>query len=209
LYISDLVRHFRFVQSRTLIDFFETELSKEVKSIYLDPDSPRSRKRWWAEYARQSLRYAFFLRYYASFEGHLKGLCEYRAKVENLPLELSDIRDRDFPRQLNKYLTRVAKSRPLDTHPLWLDVLAYSWVRNTIIHYDGMVPDERSLEQPVKRLLARRSAGLRIVKGKIKLTRRFCYRATRVMGKFFYYIVEYNHGNEPRLSAQIDPPINQ
>jgi hypothetical protein len=190
LYVDDLVRHFRFVNSQSLVDFFESLLTKEVNLIRANSDSPKSRKRWWADQARQSLRYAFFLRYYASFESHLKGICDHRAEIEALPLRLSDINGNGFPRQLDKYLTRIAKCRPLHEHPLWNDVLAYTWVRNTIIHKDGMVLDERSLEQPVKRLLARSSAGLSLAKGKIRLSRRFCYRATRVMAKFFYDVIQ-------------------
>ena len=199
LYLDDLVRHFRFVNSQTLVDFFESLLAKEINFIRKNSESPKSRKKWWADQARQSLRYAFFLRYYASFESHLKGMCEQRAKREALPLRLSDINGNGFPRQLDKYLTRVAKCRPLHEHPLWEDVLAYTWVRNSIIHNDGIVLDERSLEQPVKRLLARKSAGLSLAKGKIRLSRRFCYRATRVMARFFYYAIEDHEISKPAI----------
>jgi len=208
LYADDLVRHFRFVNSQGLVDFFESLLTKEVNFIRTNSDSPTSRKRWWADQARQSLRYAFFLRYYSSFESPLKGMCDHRAEIESLPLRLSDINANGFPRQLNKYLTRIAKCQPLHEHPLWDDVLAYTWVRNTIIHNDGIVIDERSLEQPVKRLLTRPSAGLSLAKGKIRLGRRFCYRATRVMAKFFYHIIQdHQLQDQPTTTGRRGSPL--
>ena len=66
-------------------------------------------------------------------------------------MRLWDISGNGFLRQVNKYLTHVVKRRPLDTQPLWKDVLAYSWVRHTIIHNDGKVLDEKALEQPCER----------------------------------------------------------
>jgi hypothetical protein len=124
VYLEELVRHIEFVSSKRLIDFFETQVSKEVEAIRSSAN-PKPRRMRWATETRQSLRYAFFLRYYASFEGHLKGVCDYRARREALPVQLSDVNGRGFLQQVNKYLTQIAKRCPLDVHPLWSDVLAY------------------------------------------------------------------------------------
>lgn len=190
MYLEELVRHVEFVSSKRFIDYFESQISKEIDAIRSGASPKSVRTSSWVVETQQSLRYAFFLRYYASFESHLKGLCEYRAKEEALPVELSDINARGFLQQVNKYLTRIADSRPLDAHPLWSDVLAYNWVRNTIIHNDGQVRDPKALEQFVKRLLARPSAGLSIRKGEIVMRRAFCYRAISVMERFLFYVIE-------------------
>lgn len=132
-----------------------------------------------------------FLRYYASFEGHLRGIREYRAEREALPLRLSDIYSRKgFLQQVNKYLTHVAKCRPpLAMNPLWGDVVAYAWVRNNIVHNDGQVGAEKP-EQFVKLLLARPSAGLSLRNGRIVVKKAFCYRAISVMGRFLSHAIE-------------------
>jgi hypothetical protein len=189
VYLEELFRHIEFVSSKRFIDFFETQVSKEVEAIRSSAN-PKSRKMKWATETRQSLRYAFFLRYYASFESHLKGVCDYRAKKETLPVQLSDINGRGFLQQVNKYLTQIAKRSPLDVHPLWSDVLAYNWVRNAIIHNDGQVRDPKAVDQFVKRLLARPTAGLSITKERIVVRRAFCYRAISVMERFLFYVIE-------------------
>jgi hypothetical protein len=65
-----------------------------------------------------------------------------------------------------------------------------TWVRNTIIHNDGQVRDQNAVDQFVKRLLARPTAGLSISEGKIIVGRAFCYRAVSVMERFLFYVIE-------------------
>jgi hypothetical protein len=187
-YVDDLLRQISFVYSRDFVKFFEDQVRREVKFIRSTAKSKANKKEKerWVNHAKQALRFAFFLRYYASFESHLKERCEDLAKKESLALRLGDIKGDGFLNQVNKYLSRVAKRSPLDKHPLWNDVLAYAWVRNTIIHNDGQVPDPKSVKQFVKELMKRRSAGLTIRKSRISMNRRFCYRAVSAMGRFLY-----------------------
>jgi hypothetical protein len=138
----------------------------------------------WSDEARQSLRYAFFLRYYASFESRLKFICDRFAEAESLPLRFSDINGKDFLNRVNKYLTRVVNCAPLGKHPLWDDARSYAWIRNTIIHNNGQAVDRGSIPQYVHRQLKQPSAGLTLsATGVIRMRRRFCYRAVRQMAQ--------------------------
>jgi hypothetical protein len=145
----------------------------------------------WSEEARQGLRYAFFLRYYASFESHLKIICDRFAKAESLGSRLSDIEGGNFLQKVNKYLTRVVNCDALDEHPLWADVLTYSWIRNAIIHSDGRVRDGVNIPQHVERQMGRRATGLSLnSEGRIVLKRRFCYRSVTHMAQFLLDVYE-------------------
>jgi hypothetical protein len=125
-YVDDLLRQISFVYSRDFVNFFEDQVRREVKFIRSTAKSKANKKEKerWVNHAKQALRFAFFLRYYASFESHLKERCEDLAKKESLALRLGDIKGDGFLNQVNKYLSRVAKRSPLDKHPLWNDVLA-------------------------------------------------------------------------------------
>ena len=183
MYIDDLLLYLRLVYSRCFFDLFESQITSQIKLIRSSPVSGFDKKMW-CEEARQSLRYAFFLRYYASFETNLKVICERFAKTESLSLQLSDMSGENFLQKVNKYLTRVVNCKPLDRHPMWNDVLSYSWIRNTIIHNDGQVRDRGSIPQYVALQFKQLSPGLTISPtGTIRLGRRFCYRAVRRMAK--------------------------
>lgn len=136
LHVDDLIIYLKIVYSRRFIDRFESQITSEIKLLQSSKAS-RFEKGMWSKEARQSLRYALFLRYYASFESHLKAICERFAQTGSLPLRLSDVSGDNFLNKANKYLTRVARCEPLDKHRLWNDVPAYSWIRNAIIHNDG------------------------------------------------------------------------
>src|SRR5437660_8629002 len=102
VHIDDLVRYWRLVYSRHFFDLFESQITSQIELIRLSPASGFDKKMW-SEDARQSLRYAFFLRYYASFESHLKAICERFAKAESLSLRVSDISGDNFLSKVNKY----------------------------------------------------------------------------------------------------------
>jgi len=158
VHVDDLVLYLQIVYSRRFIDQFESQITSQIKLLRAS-NAPGFDKKMWSREARQSLRYAFFLRYYASFESHLKVICERCAQEESLPLRLSDISGENFLNKANKYLTRLAKREPLNNHSLWDDVLAYSWIRNAIIHNDGRVFDQSSIPQYVVRQLRRSHPG--------------------------------------------------
>lgn len=99
-------------------------------------------------------------------------------------MHLSDINADNFLKKVNKYLTRVVKCEAPANHPLWLDVLSYSWIRNIIIHNDGRVSEQDKIPPPVLRQVKQSSAGLGISHGRIIMKRRFCYRAVRHMAQF-------------------------
>ena len=159
MHIDDLVLYLRLVYSRRFFDLFESQITSQVKLIGLGRGSGFDKKMW-SEEARQSLRYAFFLRYYASFESHLKTICERFASKGSLSLRLSDIKGDNFLNQVNKYLTKVVNCAALDQHPLWADVLSYSWIRNVIIHNNGQVSKSDKIPQHVARQLRDPAAGL-------------------------------------------------
>lgn len=190
MHLDDFILYHRLVYSRRFFDLFESQITSQIKLIRSSRASGFDKKMW-SEDARQSLRYAFFLRYYASFESHLKVICERFAKSESLPLRLSDISGENFLNKVNKYLTRVVNCAALDKHPLWNDVLSYSWIRNAIIHNDGQVLERGNIPQYVARQLRQRSAGLSLSpKGTIRLGRRFCFRAVRRMAQFLLDVYE-------------------
>jgi hypothetical protein len=183
-HVDDLILYLRIVYSRRFIDRFESQITAEIKQLRLS-NASRLDRRMWSEEARRSLRYALFLRYYASFESHLKVVCERFAHSRSLPLRLSDVNGDNFLNKTNKYLTRVARCEPLDKHPLWNDLVAYSWIRNAIIHNDGRLLDPNSIPQHVARQLKQPSAALALSpEGQIKMKRRFCYRAVKQMAQF-------------------------
>jgi hypothetical protein len=184
IYVDDLVLYLRIVYSRRFIDLFESQITSQIK-LLRSSQAPGVNKRIWSKEARQSLRYAFFLRYYASFEKHLKVICERFAEKESLPSRLTHIKRGRFLDRANEYLTRVVKCEALDKHPLWEDVLAYSWIRNAIIHDDGWVSNLAQVPPEVTRQLRMPSAALRLSpKGSITMQRRFCYRAVKNMAQF-------------------------
>ena len=189
MHIEDLALYFRLVHSRGFIDVLETEISQQIKVI--KASSARGfEKRMWSIEARRSFRYAFFLRYYASFETHLKAICDRFAETDMLELRLSDISGDNILKRANKYLTRVVGCNAIDRHPLWEHVLAYMWVRNTIVHNDGFVSDLGSIPQFVKRQLTQPSSGLTLRWNRINMRRRFCYRAIRNMAQFLVDIYD-------------------
>jgi len=154
-----------------------------------------------SEEARQSIRYAFFLRHYASFESYLKLMCERFAKDRALPLRLSDISADNFLNKANKYLSRVVNCEPLDKHPLWNDVLSYSFIRNAIVHNDGRVLDQNKIPQYVVRQFRQPSAGVSLrPNGTIMLKRRFCYRAVSRMAQFLLDV--YGRQKEGKLKGR-------
>ena len=184
VHVDDVVIYIRIVYSRRFIDQFESQITSQMKLLRVS-DASGFDKKMWSREARQSLRYAFFLRYYASFESHLKVICDRFAATRSLPLRLSDISGDNFLNKVNKYLTRVAECEPLDKHPLWGDVLAYLWIRNAIIHSDGRVLNRDSVPQVAARQLHQSSPVWRLSsKGNIRMRRRFCYRAVRHMAQF-------------------------
>jgi hypothetical protein len=185
MHVDDLVLYLKLVYSRRFFDLFEAQITSQMKLIRSSSASGFD-KRMWSDEARQSLRYAFFLRYYASFESHLKVICDRFAETESLSLRLSDISGENFLNRVNKYLSRVVDCAALDKHVLWNDVLAYSWIRNAIIHNNGRVLHRGSIPQFVVRQLRQSSAGLSLspAEGTIRLKRRFCYRAVRQMAQF-------------------------
>ncbi len=184
VHVDDLILYLRLVYSRRFFDLFESQITSQIKLIR-SSQVPGFDKKMWSEEARQSLRYAFFLRYYASFESHLKVICERFAEKGSLSLRLSDISGDNFLNKVNKYLNRVVKCEALDSHPLWGDILSYLWIRNAIVHNDGRVLNQGSIPQYVGRQLRQSSAGLGLSpKGTITMKRRFCYRAVRHMAQF-------------------------
>jgi len=192
MHVDDLILYLRLVYSRRFIDLFESQITSQIKLIR-SSHVPGFDKKMWSEEARQSLRYAFFLRYYASFEGHLKVICERFAEEGALSLRLSDVSGDNFLKKVNKYLTRVVKCEALDKHPLWGDVLSYLWIRNAIVHNDGRVPDQDSIPQYVMRQIRQSSTGLGLSpKGTIRMRRRFCYRAVSHMAQFLLNV----HGSK-------------
>jgi len=183
-HVDDLIVYLRLVYSRHFFDLFEGQITSQIKIIRASQASGRDKKMW-SEEARQSLRYAFFLRYYASFESHLTLICDRLAQNDSLTLRLKDINGDHFLNRVNKYLTRVANRDSLDTHPLWKDVLSYTFIRNAIIHNDGRVLEPKSIPQHVAQVFQQPSAGISLKpNGTILLKRRFCYRAVRQMAQF-------------------------
>jgi hypothetical protein len=173
--LTDLVKHLEFISSRRFIDVFEAQITSQIKLI----SSQGRRATWWSDDVRQHLRYALFLRYYASFEKYLKVICDRFAETDSLQLRLSDISGDNFLNRVNKYLTRVVNCEALDKHPLWLDLLSYLWIRNQLVHNDGEV-HESNIPQYVKRQLTCNAAGLSMrADRRIRFKRRFCYRAIR------------------------------
>jgi hypothetical protein len=190
MHIDDLFVYLRLVYSRRFFDLYESQITSQIKLIRSGTGSGFDKKMW-SEEARQGLRYAFFLRYYASFESHLKTICDRFAKTESLSLRLSDVAGTNFLERVNKYLTRVVECVALDKHPLWADVLSYSWIRNAIIHSDGEVRDGGNTPQYVDRQIRQPAAGLSVNgQGRIVLKRRFCYRAVRHMAQFLLDVYE-------------------
>jgi len=118
MHVEDLVLYLKLVYSRQFLDLFESQITSQIRLIRKSSAEPFD-KRMWAQEARHSLRYAFLLRYYASFERHLTRICDRFAETEGLPLRLSDIKGDSFLHGANKYLARVVKCAPLDKHPLW------------------------------------------------------------------------------------------
>ena len=183
--VTDLVAHFKLISSRRFIDLFEDNITTQVKVLR----QQKIRATWWSDEVRQHLRYALFLRYYASFERYLKAVCDRYANENSLALRLSDIKSEEgFLKQVDKYLTWVVKCEPLNKHKLWLELLAYSWIRNQIVHRDGDIKDLK-IPQYVQQLSRHRASGFTISKGHtIRFKRRFCYRSISRMAGFFLYV---------------------
>ena len=188
--LDDFVVYFYFRDAHRLVDLFESQITAELAAIRSDsyPAAAKNTRRWCDE-ARQSLRCAFFLRYYALFEGQLKLMCDRFADRNSETLRLSDIRGVGFLEQVNKYLTKVVKCAPLENHRLWNDTRAYVWLRNEIVHGGGRIPLSGGLPQFVNGLLRQRSAGISLSKRRtVILKRHFCYRAIRRMGRLIFDI---------------------
>jgi len=184
MHVDDLVMYLRLAYSRRFFDLFESQITAQVRLIESHKDISGFDRKMWSEEARQSLRFALFLRYYAAFENQLRIICDRFAENESLPLRLSDVSGDNFLKRVNKYLTKVVGCDAIDKHPLWIDVLSYSWIRNTIIHNDGKVLDMTSIPQHVLRQ-TKPTAGLKITPGgNVKFGRRFCYSAVRRMARF-------------------------
>src|ERR1035437_5670514 len=99
-HVEDLVVAVRLEYSRRFIDLFEAQITAQTKLIRASAASQFD-KSMWSKEARQSLRYAFFLRYYASFENRLKVICERFTELQSLPLRLSDIAGENFLNKAN------------------------------------------------------------------------------------------------------------
>lgn len=185
MFIDDLFVKMRLEYSRRFLDIFESQITSQIGIIRSLPLSGFEKKMW-TEEARRTLRYAFFLRYYASFESHLKTICDRFADSDSLPLRLSDVRGDDFLSRVNKYTTHIVGCEALDKHQYWLDIRGYYWIRNTIIHGDGRVNKGGKLPQYiVTRQLELPAAGFGMSKsGAVQMKRRFCYRAVARMGQF-------------------------
>jgi len=198
IHLDDLIVYSRLVYSRRFFDLFASQITSQIKLIRSSQASVAGKKMW-CEEARQSLRYAFFLRYYASFESHLKAISERFAQEESQAVRLSDMSGDNFLNKANKYLSRVVKCEPLATHPLWNDVLGYSFIRNAIVHNDGRVLDRNSIPQHVVQQFRQPSAGIGLrPNGTIMLKRQFCYRAVRQMAQFLLDV----YGRKKELSKE-------
>lgn len=181
---DDLVLYFRLIYSRRFLDLLESQITSQIKVIR-SSSADLFAKRMWSEEARRSLRYAFFLRYCAIFERHLTSICDRFAAEQSLPLKLSDIKGDSFLLIANKYLGRVVNCEPLEKHRLWNDVRAYAWIRNRIVHDDGLVRDVKSMPDYVRSQFTCAVPDVRLTKkGTILLKRRFCYRVVRNMANF-------------------------
>jgi hypothetical protein len=204
VHVDDLIVSIRLVYSRRFFDLFESQITSQTKLIRASTASAFE-KRMWSKEARQSLRYALFLRYYATFESRLKHICERFAKLQSLPLRLSDMAGENFLNKANKYLSRVADCAPLDKHPLWNDALSYSWIRNAIVHNDGWVSDVRNIPQYVARQAKHPSVGLRLSpKGEIVLNRQFCYRSVRNMAQLLLDIYGTSKSQDSAFWSRFD-----
>lgn len=196
-HVDDLIAHARLVYSRSFFDFLEAQLTAQIKLIRAS-SATEFDKRMWSKEARRSFRYAFFLRYYASFENRLKQICDRFAEAHSLPLRLSDMSGENFLNKASKYLSKVADCAPLDKHTLWSEALSYLWIRNAIVHNDGWIHDLHSVPQYVLRQTKQPSTGLRLgPKGEIILGRRFCYRAVRNMAQLLLDI----YGTSKRVDS--------
>jgi len=159
------------------IDMYEAEITKAVRT-------GRAIGHHWSRQARQTLRYAMFLRFYALFENHLKTICARFTTSRSLKLSVSDINGKGFLNQVNRFLKLVVSVKPLEERPLWQEMLAYSWIRNTIAHRNGEVIQGEQMPQHVKRLLKTES-GFQIGKNRtIVMDRQFCKRAMKQMATF-------------------------
>jgi hypothetical protein len=184
MHVDDLILYLRITYSRRFIDVFEAQITSQIK-LFRSSKASRADKRMWSKEARQTLRYAFFLRYYASFERHLKVICERLAEQELVTSRLAHIKRGSFLVRVNDYLTHEVKCKALNEHSLWKDVLAYSWIRNAIIHDDGWVPNEAPIPPEVTRQFSMSSIAVGLSrKRSITMGRRFCYRAVKNMAQF-------------------------
>lgn len=198
MHIDDIIKHFRFISSRTFLDLFESQITAQVKLAR----KQGKRVAWWSVEVRQHLRYAMFLRYYAAFEKHLKVICDRMAQSESLQVRLSDLKGENFLSTVNKYVTRIAHREPLDKHPAWHDALTYLWIRNQIVHHDGQVNDT-NIPLHVKQRLKIGAIGARMTPDRqIRLNRRFCYRAIRLMAALLVDVADRERSESPR-GAQI------
>jgi hypothetical protein len=159
------------------IDMYEAEITKAVRT-------GRAIGHRWSRDARQTLRYAMFLRFYAVFENHLKRICARFTTSRSLKLSVSDINGKGFLNQVNRFLKLVVSVKPLEQHPLWQEMLAYLWVRNAIAHRNGELAQDEAIPQHVNRLLKSKS-GIEMGKNRtIVMGRHFCKRAMKQMAIF-------------------------
>ena len=142
-HLTELFLAMKMQYARSFVTLFEETLDQHIESIRTAKLS-RLQRTFWMNEARRTFRYAFFLRYYALFESHLLIICERIKEKNNLPLALNDIRGESFLWTFDKFMTRVALLPSPSSSKHWKEILAYSQIRNLLIHADGTIKDIKS-----------------------------------------------------------------
>jgi hypothetical protein len=183
-YISDLLVASNIYYARSYVQLFEEVLDQQIRSIQ-NTGLTLMQEEFWKNESKRTLRYSFFLRYYALFESHLTLICDRIKENENLSLSINEIKADSFLKCFEKYFTKVAGLSSPTNIKSWKEILVYSQIRNIIIHRNGVVKDINSYH-----LLSEYISRSKVVhidrRKRINLRKRFAFRVLSHMSKFIF-----------------------
>jgi hypothetical protein len=88
-------------------------------------------------------RYSIVTAADSALETYLTETCNTYADLERAPLRLQDLAGKGLPRT-QQYLKKVAQVEFPDTLPAWASVLRLRDLRNSIVHADGQIAENRA-----------------------------------------------------------------
>ena len=152
---DDLIVSLKMQYAKRFVDDFEKMIEQHIHRA--KKAGARSTDTIRVEGTR-TFRYAFFLRYYALFEAHLRTLCDRLGADAGIRLRLSDMDCRYLLQGVETYLTKaVGRLSPL-RFPEWKEIKLYGQIRNRIVHFDGVYVEASGMPKDLKQFIDKTSS---------------------------------------------------